>query len=85
MIGESEETLDPGSWTELRRLGHRMIDDMVDYIAGLRREPVWRPMPGQVRARFRPRPHCRLRGLPRAGPAVRDWQRAPPFLGLGLR
>lgn len=47
-----EETLDPPSWSELRALGHRMVDDMFDWMAGLRDEPVWRPMPDAVRERF---------------------------------
>lgn len=42
--------LDPDNWDDLRRLGHRMIDDMVDRLATLRDGPVWRPMPDAVRA-----------------------------------
>jgi hypothetical protein len=26
-----EETLDPDDWDELRRLGHQMLDDMLDW------------------------------------------------------
>lgn len=47
-----EETLDPESWSELRALGHRMVDDMFDWMGGLRDGPVWRPMPEEVRGRF---------------------------------
>jgi glutamate/tyrosine decarboxylase-like PLP-dependent enzyme len=47
------ETLDPQDWTALRALGHRMLDDMFDDIAGLRAQPVWRPMPPAIRASFR--------------------------------
>ena len=46
-------TLDPQDWDELRALGHRMLDDMIDHIAGVREQPVWRPIPEAVRARFR--------------------------------
>jgi len=49
--GESE-TLDPQDWGELRAQGHRMLDDMIDYIAKIRERPVWRPIPDEVRARF---------------------------------
>jgi aromatic-L-amino-acid decarboxylase len=51
-IGPSE-TLDPRDWDELRAQGHRMLDDMIDHIAGIRERPVWRPIPDEVRARFR--------------------------------
>jgi aromatic-L-amino-acid decarboxylase len=47
-----EETLDPDDWEAMRALGHRMIDDMVDYLASLRDRPVWQPPPSEVRARF---------------------------------
>src|SRR3984957_6468640 len=47
------ETLDPESWDDVRVQGHRMLDDMIDYIAGIRERPVWRPIPDEVRARFR--------------------------------
>ncbi len=29
---EREETLDPHDWEEFRKLGHRMLDDTVDYL-----------------------------------------------------
>jgi aromatic-L-amino-acid decarboxylase len=45
-------TLDPADWTALRALGHRMMDDMVDHLAGLRDGPVWQKMPDGVRASF---------------------------------
>lgn len=45
-------TLDPQDWTALRRLGHDMIDDMFDHLASLRDQPVWRPMPDNVRQGF---------------------------------
>jgi aromatic-L-amino-acid decarboxylase len=47
------ETLDPQDWTELRALGHRMLDDMIDYVATIRERPVWQPIPDVVRAQFR--------------------------------
>jgi len=50
--GESQ-TLDPQDWEELRAQGHRMLDDMIDYLADIRARPVWRPIPDEVRARFR--------------------------------
>src|SRR5579863_5471410 len=49
----TSETLDPQNWDEIRALGHRMLDDMIDSIANIRERPVWRPIPDAVRARFR--------------------------------
>jgi aromatic-L-amino-acid decarboxylase len=45
-----EETLDPADWGELRRLGHRMVDDMFAYLEGVRERPVWQPVPEEARA-----------------------------------
>ncbi len=47
-----EESLDPADWGELRALGHRMVDDMMDYLQGVRDRPVWRPVPAETRAVF---------------------------------
>ncbi|CAP55834.1 pyridoxal phosphate-dependent decarboxylase family protein [Gluconacetobacter diazotrophicus] len=41
--------LDPDNWDDLRSLGHRMVDDMIDRLATLRDGPVWRPMPPEIR------------------------------------
>ncbi len=49
---QSELTLDPADWGALRTLGHRMLDDMFDYLAGVRERPVWKPMPDAARARL---------------------------------
>ena len=49
---ESSETLDPKDWDDIRALGHRMLDDMIDYAANIRHRPVWQPIPQEVRARF---------------------------------
>lgn len=45
-------TLDPANWSSLRALGHKMLDDMVDHLASIREQPVWRPMPEAVRQGF---------------------------------
>ena len=59
-MSEAEPSLDPGDWAELRALGHRMLDDMIDYLAGARNRPVWQPQPDAKRAALR-------QSLPRAG------------------
>ncbi len=46
------ESLDPADWGELRRQGHRMLDDMLDYLERIRERPVWQPIPPQARAAF---------------------------------
>ncbi len=52
-----EETLDPEDWESMRALGHRMIDDMLDYMKTVRERPVWQHAPEQVKAHFnRPLP-----------------------------
>lgn len=45
-------SLDPQDWSDLRAMGHKMLDDMVDHLAGLRQQPVWQPMSPAVRQRF---------------------------------
>jgi glutamate/tyrosine decarboxylase-like PLP-dependent enzyme len=45
-------TLDPTDWTALRALGHRMMDDMIDHLAGAADGPVWQPLPPDIRAGF---------------------------------
>ncbi|MGT2452459.1 hypothetical protein ACU4GI_03780 [Cupriavidus basilensis] len=46
-------SLDPVDWSGLRAQGHRMLDDMLDYLQGIRERPVWQPIPDAVRGRFR--------------------------------
>jgi glutamate/tyrosine decarboxylase-like PLP-dependent enzyme len=36
------ESLDPENWEELRNLGHRMMDDMMDYLQRVRERPAWK-------------------------------------------
>ena len=45
-------TLDPEDWSELRAQGHRMLEDMFDYLEHIRERPVWQPIPQDVRAGF---------------------------------
>ena len=52
MLKISEETLDPDDWPALRSQGHRMLDDMFNYLENLRERPVWQPIPEEVRAVF---------------------------------
>jgi aromatic-L-amino-acid/L-tryptophan decarboxylase len=47
-----EETLDPKDWESMRALGHRMLDDALDYVEKLRERPVWQHAPPEVKAHF---------------------------------
>jgi aromatic-L-amino-acid/L-tryptophan decarboxylase len=47
-----EETLDPTDWNAMRALGHRMLDDALNYLERLRDRPVWRHASAQVKAHF---------------------------------
>ena len=47
-----EETLDPQDWEATRKLGHKMLDDMIDYLKTVRERPVWQNIPQQVKAQF---------------------------------
>lgn len=49
----STDTLDPQDWDEFRAQGHRMLDDMLDYLEHIRNRPVWQPIPDTVRGLFR--------------------------------
>jgi aromatic-L-amino-acid/L-tryptophan decarboxylase len=48
----AEETLDPGDWEAMRALGHRMVDDMLDYLQNIRERPAWLHAPPEVTSRF---------------------------------
>lgn len=52
MSETSEKTLDPQDWPALRAQGHRMLDDMFDYLEHLRERPVWQPAPPSVLETF---------------------------------
>jgi glutamate/tyrosine decarboxylase-like PLP-dependent enzyme len=45
-------TLDPENWDDTRRQAHRMLDDMLDFLAQIRARPVWTPLPGNIRGHF---------------------------------
>src|SRR2546428_4613002 len=50
-----EISLDPADaqgWEDLRQLGHRMVDEMLEYLRTVRERPVWRPVPADVRKRL---------------------------------
>jgi len=47
-----EITLDPEDWAGLRKIGHRMLDDMMDHLEGVRTRPIMQPVPDQAKKAF---------------------------------
>jgi len=47
-----EETLDPEDWGAIRTVAHRMVDEMLDHLATIRKRAPWRPIPDDVRERL---------------------------------
>ena len=47
-----ELTLDPENWGELRKLGHRMLDDMMDHLEHVRERPIMQQVPNEARDAF---------------------------------
>lgn len=45
--------LDPDDWQRFREQGHKMLDDMCDYLEHIRERPVWQPIPDRARDAFR--------------------------------
>ena len=47
-----DSTLDPEDWTEVRRLGHELLDDLIDQLSTVGERPAWTTVPPQVKARL---------------------------------
>ena len=50
---QPELTLDPASWEDLRAHGHRVLDELLDWLHDVRERPAWQPMPEAARAALR--------------------------------
>lgn len=59
-VHREESGLDPADWEALRRLGHRIVDDVVKYHRTLGERPAWQPLTPASRDGIR-------RPLPREG------------------
>jgi glutamate/tyrosine decarboxylase-like PLP-dependent enzyme len=57
---KNSTSLDPDDWSALRASGHKMLDDMFDYLEHVRERPVWQPIPESARASI-------AQGLPQQG------------------
>lgn len=51
-MDKHETSFDPQDWAAFREFAHRITDDMVDHLQGLREDPVWQPVPDTVRDYF---------------------------------
>ncbi|HEV8597749.1 MAG TPA: pyridoxal-dependent decarboxylase [Gemmatimonadales bacterium] len=49
----TEESLDPASWDDFRAHGHRVLDELLEWLRTLRERPVWQPVPDEVRRELR--------------------------------
>jgi glutamate/tyrosine decarboxylase-like PLP-dependent enzyme len=47
-----ETGLDPENWEDFRALGHRMVEDMVDYLSHIGEGRVWTPVPDVSKKEF---------------------------------
>lgn len=50
---KSPAPLDPSDWDAYRALAHRMLDESLDHLRGVRTRPTWTPTPDAVRAEIR--------------------------------
>lgn len=49
----SPAPLDPTDWAAYRALAHRMLDESLDHLRGVRTRPTWTPTPEAVRAEIK--------------------------------
>ncbi len=46
------DSLDPNDWSEMRELGHEMVDDMVNFLKNIYEQPSWKEIPQEVKNHF---------------------------------
>jgi aromatic-L-amino-acid decarboxylase len=44
-LSAAELTLDPDDWHQMRALGHKMVDDMLEHLRTVRDRPAWQAIP----------------------------------------
>ena len=60
LMAKPPSSLDPDDWDDTRAQAHRMLDDMLDHLQQIcASQPVWQPMPGDVRRALCARPAAR--------------------------
>lgn len=48
----NDKTLDPQNWDDIRALGHKMVDDMMDFLSTVGERPVWKAIPDDTKEFF---------------------------------
>ena len=61
----ADSLLDPEDWEQFRAMGHRMLDDMIDYVRTVRERPVWQSPSVDARRGLQA-------GLPRESSSIAD-------------
>src|ERR1043165_2837103 len=51
-VTDLDSTLDPQDWSQMRHVGHQMIDDVMDYLETICMKPIWQNMPKEVKNSF---------------------------------
>lgn len=51
-MNDEIKTFDPENWDELRSLGHRMVDDMFDFLQDIGEQPPWQKPPETTKEHF---------------------------------
>jgi aromatic-L-amino-acid/L-tryptophan decarboxylase len=52
MVPNPEETLDPSDWDRMAKLGHKMVDNMIEHLRTVRERPAWKPFPEDQKVHF---------------------------------
>lgn len=42
-------SLDPADWSEFRATAHKVLDEVIDYLADVRSRPPWQPVPTEIK------------------------------------
>jgi len=48
----TEISLDPKNWDDIKKLGYQMIDDMVDYLKNIHEKPAWSEIPQEIKETY---------------------------------
>jgi aromatic-L-amino-acid/L-tryptophan decarboxylase len=51
-IDHNEQSLDPADWDSMKNLAHQMVEDMFDYLKNISKQPVWKPIPEDVKKKL---------------------------------
>ena len=52
LADEIDTSLDPKDWSEIRSIGHKMLDTMLDHLAGIRENKLWQAPTNEAKAAF---------------------------------